>query len=294
MALYPGPPQFIRFLTGWRQSLARMIPVWMSQRPNAQNGFRWLWSMILPLDVELELMLQSVNDWAPGSPNASETARPLICNSRGLLQGEAETGAHCDARLQQWRAINRQRGKSTRLAQEIQNYLGNNPLVRVIEREYSAPGSGTPTANYCTAHTDGTTAEQVAAWDWDSKLGWTDDATTWSGDQCRGFWSDSWIVVYPGEWGLGNTVTPLTGLQIPAKTAADIARIVRDWKGAHVFIRSIIFSYDATLFDPANPGATGNPDGTWGNWGKDDGSGNQIVSRNLTGARYWDPVRGGG
>src|SRR5580704_5202873 len=357
---------FPSFLTGWRNSLRNLVTNWQSYRPNAQNGWIWLWSMVLPLDIELENMLQSVNDWAPGSPDASPSALPLIGQSRGILQGEAETDDHYAQRLIAWRLTTKKNGDSLTPAQQIQNYLGNTPTVRVFERLFSLTGA--PQATYYTANPDGTTSKVVANWDWDSVTGWTDDKTTYAGASgftawapshpyapgsqvitpqtglvyqatavlgtgtsggsspvfpepigatvvdnpgpnqitwtaiegdapfTRAFWSDLWIVVYPCEWPVtGTTLASLgpiwgrtdigMGHAVPVVARDAVLRIVDEWKGAHTFVRAIIWSYDSTLFDPANPSASGNPNGTWGQafnrTGQDDGR-----------VRYWEPARG--
>ena len=297
-----GPSQFIKYLTGWRDSLIKVIPIWQQQRPDAVVGFRWLWSMVTQIDILVENTLQGINDWGPGSPDASLTALPFIAQSRGLVQGEAETDAHFAVRLQNWRTnglftpppavpqVWSQIGKSEVLAQQIQQYLGNTPLVRVIERIYST--SGPPQAEYITANTDGTTSRVVANWDWDSVLGWTDDQATYPGSVTRTWWSDVWIVVYPGEWSIAGNVTPLTGQAVPATAKDAILGLVAYYKGAYTFVRAIIYSYNSTLFDPANPSASGNPDGTWGRWHKIDGSGNAVPARTVTNVRYWIPPQG--
>jgi hypothetical protein len=379
-----GPSQFVRYLTGWRVSLQKLVAIWQQQRPGAVVGWRWLWSMITPLDITIENTLQGVNDWGPGSPNASTTAIPLIAQSRGLIQGEAETSAHFALRLLNWRTnglatpppaspqVWNQTGKTELLAQHIQQFLGNNPLVRIIQRTARAlsattsaifvqpgitgsvtvemtttasmlapgyllidgagaytvtavvdgthatiqnlgaagdivlgapiapPGATVPlgalvtyvttaasSALYTTANTDGTTSEQTAAWDWDSVSGWTSDTTTYSGVQTQLFWSDLWIVIYPGEWSIAGLITPLTGQRVPAVSHDAILRIVRQWKGIYCFVRAIIFSYNAALFDPATPSHAGNPDGTWGNWAY-----GSVPARNIVDARYWIPPQG--
>lgn len=293
----PGPSQFIQFLKGWRASLPRVIALWQQQRPNAAVGYQFLWTMIVQADIVAENLLQGINDWAPGSPDATATALPLIAQSRGLIQGEAEANAHFAGRLINWRTnglptappatpkVGNQTGNSRVLAQQIQQFLGNTPMVRVIERLYST--GGTPQARYITANTDGTISDVVAAWDWDSVSGWTDDATTWSGAQTRGFWSDFWVVIYPSTYPKGTSVTPLSGQVVPKTSRDAILRIVGQWKGIHTFCRAIIWSYNAALFDPASPGTAGNPDGTWGNW-----SHGSVPARNLTDARYWIPAHG--
>jgi hypothetical protein len=453
-------------LTGWRTLLQTMVTIWQQRRPGLEVGWKWLWCQVLMLDVEIENMFQSVNAWGPGSPNATPTALPLIAQSRGLIRGIAETDAHHASRLVQWRAITKQTGKSARLALEIQNYLGNSPVVRVIERiaadgteffpgasgkqwllpstgtistttrscallastavtvfgdpavlyqvqirfrgvveeksytggtpvggtrfliggapvldtynvyslqvsnppatyylnngasgqtrcygidytvtvpmyggstltlnvdsrdsieisnnqdgsggsPYSVPGltipqqpidgqfvqmdvlsaTANPQARYVTANADGSIAIKVAAWDWDSVSGWTDDGTigTSTGATTVGWWSDFWIVVYTPAWSIQGSIAPLIGQRVPGVHHDAILRLCGQWKGAHCFCRAIIWSYNAALFDPANPGLAGNPDGKWGNWSKDDGSGNQIPSRNIVDARYWIPPQG--
>lgn len=292
-----APSQFIKFLTGWRQSLRKLVPNWQTRRPGKENGWRFLWSMVTPLDVEIENTLQGINDWAPGSPDATPTALPLIAQSRGLIQGEAETNDQFAARLVAWRTTTSKMGKSELLAQEIQRYLGNNPKVRIIERIWSA--SGTTQAQYITANTDGTTSRVVANWDWDSVSGGFDDRTTFNGATARGYWSDFWIVVYTPEWAVtGSTLASLvpiwgrtnigTGHAVGPVAHDVIARLVKQWKGAHTFCRGVIWSYDATLFDPATPSLSGNPDGTWGFWAR-----GPAPARNLA-ERYWVFLRGGG
>jgi hypothetical protein len=367
----PGPSIFLKFISRWTGVLTRFIPNW--QRLNV--GFKWLWSMALPIDIEYELTLQGINDWAPGSPNASLTALPYIANSRGLIQGEAETADHFALRLINWRTnglavappatpkVGSQIGRQEVLALQIQQFLGNTPMVRVIERIFST--SGAPTANYVTANPDGTTTTQVAAWDWDSISGFTGSATdgsyagtlavwtpshvyalntqiisdgangflykatavagshtsgttepafptavggtvidnaganqiTWKNVGVapaftRAFWSDFWVVIYPSTYPQGTSITPLTGQIVPATSRNAILAILAQYKGAHTWCRAIIWSYNATLFDPANPSAAGNPDGTWGNESKIV-AGSQVPARNIVDARYWIPNDGG-
>lgn len=301
-----------RFYVGWRNWLRRMIPDWQTLRPGLQNGFKYLWALVTPVDVLMELLLQGINDWAPGSPNATPTALPLIGRSRGLIQGEAETDDHFALRLINWRTnglavappatpqVWSQRGKTELLAQQIQQYLGNNPMVRVIERLFIA---GDPEAFYTTANTDGTTSTHKALWDWDSVDGWTDDVGSYPGTTTRQWWSDFWIVIYPAEYPVtgttlsalvpiwGNPASPGVGHAVPRTSADAIFAIVAQWKGIFTFCRCIIWSYDATLFDPTNPSAPGNPDGTWGRWADNDGSGNWVPTRNPT-CRYWQPRLG--
>jgi hypothetical protein len=289
-----------RFFVGWRNWLAQMIPNWQTRRPGLETGFRFLWSIVVQFDVLLELALQGVNDAAPGEPNATPTALPIIARSRGLIQGEAETNDHFALRLQNWRTnglavappavpqVWTQRGQTEKLALQIQNFLGNTPTVRIIERLYNV--SGPRQALYTTAAPDGTTSTAVANWDWDSVSGWTDDTSTYAGAAMSGWWSDFWVVIDPGTYTRGTSITPLTGQEVPSTSHDSILQILKDWKGGYTFCRAIIWNYVDGLFDPANPSLSGNPDGTWGNWSKIL-AGNQVPARNIL-CRYWIPPRG--
>lgn len=300
----PNPATIIRELKGWRSSLASFIPYWQSWREKFQVGWQWLQAMALPIDIERENLLQSINDWAPGSPNAAPDALPLIANSRGLIQGEEETDDHFAARLINWRTNGLVDGpdygfytwsligKSEILAQQLQEFIAGRPTVRIIERVFSV-APATPQAVYVTALPDGTTTRTRAAWNWDTVLGWTDDVTTWTGDECRTFWADFWIVIDLSPYSLAGSITPLTGMNIPIPSRDAILRIVADFKAAYAFCRCIIFSYNAALFDPADPGHAGNPTGDWGNEARfDSGLGIWVPARNIVDARYVLPPRG--
>lgn len=281
---------------GFRSILGQVVANWRANRPptkdgKSQNvGFKFEWSMVLPLDIFMEWVLQATNAWAPGSPNATRTALALVGQTRSILRGEAEKPDAYAARLRNWigpapfvSEISANYGRTQALAHAIRNYLANNPTVRVLERLYSS--SGSTMARWVTAHPDGSTTDQIAAWDWDSLSGWTAPTTTYTGAETRGFWSDFWIIVYPTEWpvsggtGRGQAVTP---------TAHDaILRLLAQHKGDHAFCRAIIWSYDSAKFTPTSPTA----DGWYGNWGKNDGAGNVIPARDAS-ARYWIPPLG--
>jgi len=298
------PAFFPKFITPWTAVLNRFAPNWQ----RLTYGFKWLWSMCLHVDIEYELTLQGINAAGPGSPNATLTALPYIGQSRGLIQGEAETTDHFAQRLINWRTnglavapalafkVGTQIGNTRVLALQIQQYLGNTPTVRIIERIWSS--GGTPQARNVTSNPDGTISDVVANWDWDSVGGWTgsaDDGTN-AGSVTRTWWSDFFVVIYPCEWPVTGTqlsaLVPLwgstsigVGHAVPVVARDAIMRIIGQWKGAHTFCRAIIWSYDATLFDPASPSASGDPDGTWGllfnRTGQADGR-----------VRYWEPNGG--
>lgn len=269
--------------------LAEVVPNWRSNRLNQNWGFKFEWALVLPFSCFSEQILQGMNAWWPGSPNATLTALPYVGQSRGLIRGEAETAVAYAKRLRNWIGpppftgdIWSNMGKTALLAQAIQTYLANNPIVRVIERIYST--SGPTSARWVTANQDGTVSDVVAPWDWDSVSGWTDATTTYPGGVTRGFWSDFWIVVYPTEW----PVTGGTGRgQAVTSTAHDaILGLLAQYKGCHTWCRAIIWSYDPAKFTPATPTA----DGSYGNWGKVVGG--VLVAARDTSARYWIPPNG--
>ena len=69
-----------------------------------------------------------------------------------------------------------------------------------------------------------------------------------------------------------------------SKTQHDtLARVISQWIGLHVYVQAVIWSYDATWFQPGGP-AGKLPNGTWGKWC--DTAGAQTRS-NV--ARYWEP-----
>lgn len=295
----------VTIMRNFGDDLKDIVANWRANRLAKQNGFKFEWSMVLPLSVFIEWALQGINAWVPGSPNATKTSLPLIGRSRGLIRGEAEATAAYEARLRNWIGpfpftsdLWSNMGKTEQLAQAIQTYLGNNPVVRVIERI-----NGTTNARWVTANTDGTTTTVLSApWDWDSILGWTDATSTYPGTTTTGFWTDIWIVVYPTEWAVtGATLASLvaiwgvannptgkgTGHASTAVAHDDILGLLAQYKGAHSWCRAIIWSYDVAKFTPATPTA----DGNYGNWGKPDGSGGYTPSRDAT-ARYWIPANG--
>lgn len=62
-------------------------------------------------------------------------------------------------------------------------------------------------------------------------------------------------------------VSQAWGVDVTTDVGQSIAIIVAQFKSASTWVRTIIVSFDATLFTPSKPAATGfNPDGTFGMW----------------------------
>lgn len=282
--------------------LGGFVPRWLSNRKGLNTGFKILWVPARVLDGIIEAALEGVRCWLPGYAVApvgqqlvdASTALPYAGRSRGILQGEAESSAAYASRLQAWRTTWENAGSDELLVAAIQSYLGNTPTVRVVNRAgawTSIAPDGTITRNV-----PGTASAPAWTWNWDSV----------TAPERAGWWSDMWIVVSPCEWAVtGTQLSDLVGLwgtynggglghACGRAAVGAILSLVAQWKGAHTWVPAIIWTYDATLFDPTQVNA-GNPDGTWAYWGKSVG-GNIRPSR--TGAtdgrcRYWTP-RGGG
>ncbi|HEX8795445.1 MAG TPA: hypothetical protein VF765_31060 [Polyangiaceae bacterium] len=262
---------------GFSNSIGSYVPSWLAKRLNANVGYRFIWSMVVQLDVMMQGIVEGLQ--APWPGVGTPTAFSAIGSSRGILRGETETDASYAARLIAWLDTWTNAGAAEVLASQIHYWLGNNPMVRIVNRS----------GQWVTCNTDGSITKTVAAWDWDSV----------SNPERSGFWSEIWIIVYPTEWAVtGSTLASLVGEwgvpgaqlgnghKVPRIAVQTILGLVSTWKGAHDFVRGIIWSYDATLFDPASP-VPGDPDGTWGNYMKYSG-GVGVPARNAN-ARYWEP-----
>lgn len=122
------------------------------------------------------------------------------------------------------------------------------------------------------AHVLNLAASAVGAnWDWDSL---SQVAGSWG-------WWGSWLIIFavaPNtvftaaptwgsgvRWGSGRA----WGVNQSATVGRSILGIVGQWKGAHTWLRWLVVSFDASLFDPSQPAGGGvNPDGLFGRWSK--------------------------
>ena len=172
-------------------------------------------------------------------------------------------------KLKEWLTKWAGAGTQYQLATEIHEYLGNAPMVRIVNRA----------GHMVTISTSGVITTAQVAWNWDST----------SNPERSGFWSELWIIVYPtqwaiapGSWGDGEAWGAGDGFglghQVSRVEVDAIRSIVDQWKMAGSYVRAIVWTSDPTLFDPATPASL--PAGTWGQW--DSGG------RNLTTCRYWE------
>ncbi len=253
---------------------------WLNERPGELQGktagYRVLWSMIAPLDAAAEFMVQALQ--APWPGKGTPTALPLIGRSRGMIQSQGETADEYGERMGEWFDRARELGSMLSTARAIHEYLENRPRVRIYNRA-GACLEVAETTGEVTRYAAGTTS-----WDWDSI----------SNPERSGYWWDIWACVYPMQWSdspvlgsgrkLGDTPVLGVGCTMTREEHDAITGLVEQHKSAHSHMRAVIFTTDATLFDPTSPATQ--PDGEWGDWsGK--GSGSRTVSnRNVTTCRY--------
>lgn len=270
--------------SGFKDTFGSYVPKWLSNRPGRNAGFRFLWSMIVGLDMLLETARQGVLAAWPGK--GTPTADPLIGQSRGLLQGENETAAHFEERCIRWLTTWENAGSDEELANEIQQYIGNTPEVRIVTRA----------GNWTILSSSGVFSYVTGV-----PLNW--DSQTYPAYSSR--WSDIWIIISPCEWPVtGPTLASLVGVwgtyqgvgtgHACGRAAVDaILSLVQLWKGAHCYVRAIVWTYDPTKMNPAYPASL--PDGNWGKWGKNGatflGLTTYVASRDPA-LRFWEPANG--
>jgi hypothetical protein len=271
-------------LRGLRDAIASFVPVWLSNRVGKNNGYKFIYVVALVCDGIITSAVEGIYSWFPGyalgATNLSvdqASALPLIGRSRGIPRGIGESAESYAARLVPWLDDWKEAGSSEILLKMLFGYLGGATRIRIVDRS----------GNWVTLESDGTTSTTSAAWNWDGV----------SNPERAGFWSDMWIIVYPNQFGQrAGTLGGLTGddgfglgMMIPHDVRDTVRAILELWKGAHVFLRAVIFTTDVTLFDPANPSSL--PDGQWGQWSNvQNGNGSRVAShRNTTTCRYMEP-----
>ncbi|WP_437958603.1 hypothetical protein WME76_02335 [Sorangium sp. So ce119] len=257
----------------FRESVRRYVPPWLSDRGERGSvGFRFLYGIASVLDAGAEVLVQGLQARFPGL--GSPTALPYIGRDRRIPRGPQQTDAAYAAELLRWLEYWRGAGNAYTLALALQTFLfPGAPQVRLVTRSglwWTLDPSGELSWHRADPNN----------WDWDSN---TDP-------EAAGNWSDFWIIVYAPSFGDAGNWSPSDGqawgpdlafgVDATTGTIDSIKRLVQQWKGAHTRCVCLIVAYDASSFDPAAaPGAVGMPDGNWGRWSKDDGSGGRVKSR---------------
>lgn len=268
----------IRFRDVFRQ----YTPVWLLDRlsDGLTTGFSYLWTMIAPLDNAVNFLAEGLQ--APWPGQGTPTALNLIGRTRGIIRGQGESDASYTARLQTWLDRATRLGSAEATAKSLQDFLSTHPMVRIVNRA----------GFWTTLATDGTFSYTTRAWNWDTV------SNPERNDPAAPYWSDEWIIIYSPPWAIrGNFGDPgqvygqQTGkghLVTRQEYDAILGEIART-KAAHTNVRAIVWSYDATKFDPTNPMST-MPDGTWGRWAYNNGVGPSQCRRDPS-CRYWEPSR---
>ncbi len=272
-----------------RHALKSIIPNWLSEVPGLKVGFTVLFVIALFCDLLVEVMLEGLFAAWPGK--GTSTALSLNGRSRGFVRGLGETDDAYALRLIAWLDTWPDAGADELLVRLIQGYLGNNLVVRLIDRR----------GRFTTidANND-VTVEHDATWNFDATE--LPERTAW--------WSDFWVVVYvtDGRWATYTDLTDTLWLQnfghtdrggvghtVDRHTPQDIKTLLGIFKGAHTYCEAIVFTDDTALFIPGALGAT-YPDGRWGHWSRLS-AGVQIRARAIdSGAgsiRFWVPSAGG-
>lgn len=213
---------------------------------------------------------------------AGESALALIGADRGIPRGRAETKEHYANRLIAWRYPrgHRVRGNGFALLEQIWEYFGGGFALHIecanpVQYHRAADGTES-TAN-------------VGGWDWDSL-----SVPDWSSK-----WARFWLVIdgstlidptpdygdptlYGGQH--GDSLYAVGHVGVSADDVNAIRKLFRGraWKPAGT--RAM---WAAISFDGSQP----LPEGAWGLWARDDGTGNYEAARPST-YRYWalDPT----
>lgn len=260
----------------FRDVLRDVVPWWLSDRHFSSGktvGFRFLWTMVMVLDVFMQLLFDGLKaswpDFCP--PDALEQ----IGRSRGIARGLSDTDDDYAARLRVWLDKWRHAGSQKQLAIELHEVITGRPKVAVVNRAQ----------HWVIVNTDGSIQTHDGNWDWDSV----------SDPGRSSFWSEEWVIVYADPWAdTGLWGDPRTwggrdsglGHQVTRNEVAVIKSILNGWKAAHSGIRAVIWTRNPALFDPFTP--TGLPDGTWGEWGTPGTDPRVPSGRNTTECRYWE------
>lgn len=234
--------------TNFVETWLAKAPVWMT-RPVIK---RFVSAMLLLVDKGVGTLLWGLYARFPGL--GTPTALPLIGQSRGMIRGMDDTDQSWAAKLITWLDRWHIAGGQRAIARAVQDYCAGTPKVKVVNR----------TGRMTTLDSDGTITVEDVTWDWDSL------SHPRRNDPDEPFWSEIWIIVYTPPWAIAGpmqTNTPADsgiGQLCPRVDVDAIKQLIDTWKAAHTFVRGVLWSYDAALFDPTTPSTM--PDGTWGSW----------------------------
>lgn len=246
-----------------------VVPSWLSEGEGELLGYA--------LDLVKDAFVQRVylGLLARFPETAPDDALPIIGRMRRVIRGLGESRESYVERLIRWLDDRQTAGNPFALMQKLAEYTGPGCVFRTVDAR----------GNWFTRNVDGTWSWVLNQqnWDWDSAL-----------DLAPNRWSRFWVIIYPPPslwvrdtrtWGTAPNPAYSIGSTASREQVQTVRALVADWKPAGTRCVNIIVAFDPASFSPASP----EPDGKWGHWCKDNGSG-VAVSPRLETARYWDGV----
>ena len=248
--------------------LDRLLPWWVRNRPQFKRGYNVVRAFAEVCDDQIDDLIEGIQSAWPG--RGTPTALSQIGATRGIVRGLSDTDDDYAGRERGWLDRYPRMGSDEAIARELHEYLRSRPMIRVVDRH----------GQWTEINASGVLRTFTAAWDWDSishPTAATDRPT------------DIWIIIYAsyahqpnwaaldGSHGIGHTSLP--------NEREQAISIIKQWKPAHNFVRCVIFADSPSALNPE--ASVGIPDGRWGYWGKDDGSGGRVKARS-TAFRYWE------
>lgn len=267
------------------------------------TGERLMYTFGACVDILMERRVQGTNAHIP--TRAVGTSLREIANDRLLVPGLTEPDASLQVRTQHafetWQLAGLPRAA---LGQILGYLLTLTPKVRTVATRYD-PSTYPPTRVSSSWNTypvgRNLAAEPVPSYclaggngdlDWDSLSPVTGSFGSW------GAWfvlysvaPNAWVAI-DGKWGSAGKWGDGFGWGVDKTTnffRTITLFIIGTFKPANVWVRDVVVSFDAALFDPSQPAGGGvNPDGRFANWSKVV-NGVRVASR-FSNARYCGEV----
>ena len=267
---------------GLRDSLASIVPEWLSNRPGLNVGYRILYSFATQYDTLIELARQGVRAWMPGlslgdaSPTVdASSALPYIGASRGLVQGFAESAASFANRAVLWIDLWRMAARPGGVIANLLGYcLPTLPLVLQVDNGGNWYFYGPGQDIFSQPIPAPTFDPAPGLWVWDSLS---------QPYRASYAWWRVWYIIFSdpnipnaapfaapsATWDGGarwddGTCWDWAGTSQQAQT---LLGILKTWKRAKVSAELLI-SYENTPGVPPSHGDAIYPKGLWGRWGK--------------------------
>ncbi len=255
-----------------RDVIKQLSPPWLAEGTNE----KYMYNLGLACDALLEKMNQAMRAHMPGLCHFS--ALPYLGRDRVLAQGPFESNDNFTTRLTQAFDTWQRAGSRRAVMSQVLNYISGYIVEDTDQVPHSVTVSCSSAGTWATWDTYFSTSDlsqppshisiTPANWDWDGFYLWWRawlilfiDATsdlepedTWG----NGDWGDE-----DGSW----------GFNIESTFFDPVRNLVRLWKSANTYYPWLIFVFgtnDGGIGEDLSPNSSagsGNPDGTWGNWG---------------------------